>query len=121
MVWDPAQITPRPWASAVEYYRGLEQRNRDFSMLREMCAHIAAQTYAGSIAGATSGTALLIARQVPADWSHEALRVDVNLAGAIRFTRPEKRPVRPSIFEREGKNAVSALEGFLHDAGWIAR
>ncbi len=119
MVWDPTRITPKPWDTAVEFYRDLEQRNHDFSMLRALCGHIAEQTYAGSIVGATSGTALLIARRGQADWAREALRIDVNLAGAIRFTLPEKRPVKPSFFEREGEHAVGALERFLRDVAWI--
>ncbi len=119
MVWDPTRITPKPWASAAAFYRDLEQRNHDFGMLRDLCTHIAEQTYAGSIVGATSGTALLIARQGQDDWARDALRIDVNLGGAIRFTLPEKRPVRPSFFECEGEHAVRALERFLRDAAWI--
>jgi hypothetical protein len=121
MVWDPARITPKAWASVLEFYRHVEDRNDDFRPLRQLVEHVAAQAYAASLVGATSGTALLVAQQPEADWAHEAMRIDVDLGGSIRFTLPQKRLVKPATFECEGPKVVSFFESFLRQAKWVSR
>jgi hypothetical protein len=121
MVWDPARITPKAWESVLEFYRYVEDRNDDFRPLRQLVEHVAAQAYAASIAVATSGTALLVAPQLEPDWAHEAMRIDVDLGGSIRFTLPQKRLVKPATFECEGQKVVTVFESFLRQAKWVSR
>jgi hypothetical protein len=113
MVWDPARIVPRPWEDVVELYRQLAERNDDFRPLLRLVKHVASQPYARSIFAATSGTALLVARRAAVDWAADALRIDVDLSGAIRFARPEKQLVKPTTFECEAEKMVEALERYL--------
>ncbi len=119
MVWDPARITPRPWASVLEFYRHLEDRNHDFSPLRGLVEQVASSPRGSELFAATSGTALLVARQADADWKNDALRIDVGLSGSIRFVPPAKPPTRPTAFERDGETVGVAFETFLRDAGWV--
>jgi hypothetical protein len=119
MVWDPTRITPKPWAGMLEFYRHIEERNDDFRPLGRLALHIASQAYAASIAGATSGTALLVARSADADWVHEAMRIDVSLAGSIRFTLPGTRLARPMAVECEGDKIVGVFESLLRKAKWL--
>jgi hypothetical protein len=112
MVWDPARIVPRPWEDVVELYRQLAERNEDFRPLLRLVEHVASQPYARSIFAATSGTALLVARQAAVDWAADAVRIDVDLSGAIRFARPEKL-VKPTTFECEAEKIVDAFERYL--------
>ncbi len=118
MVWDPARVTPQPWEGILAFYRHVEERNDDFRPMRQLVEHVAGQPYAASIVGATSGTALLVAPRAEADWLHEALRVDVDLGGSIRFTLPAPPPARPSSFECDG-DIVSAFESRLRKARWL--
>ena len=118
MVWDPARITPQPWPSVLAFYRQVEERNHDFLPLRHLVEHVASRPYAASIAGATSGTALLVAQNAGVDWVHEALRVDVDLSGSIRFTLPAAPLVRPATFTCAG-DIVTAFESRLRKARWI--
>jgi hypothetical protein len=118
MVWDSARITPQPWPSVLAFYRYVEERNDDFRPLLRLVEHVASAPYAASIAGATSGTALLVAQHAEADWLHEALRVDVDLSGSIRFTLPAAPLVRPATFACEG-DVVTAFESHLRKARWI--
>jgi hypothetical protein len=113
MVWDPARIVPRPWEDVVELYRRLAERNEDFRPLLRLVEHVASQPYARSIFAATSGTALFVARQAAVDWAADALRIDIDLSGAIRFALPEKRLVKPTTFECEAERLVDALERYL--------
>ena len=119
MVWDPARVTPKVWESVLEFYRHLEERNDDFRPLCHLVGHVAGQAYAPSIAAATSGTALLVAPRAQADWAHEAIRIDVDLAGSIRFTLPSERLVKPATFECESAKIVGTFESFLRKSGWI--
>ncbi len=119
MVWDPARITPKPWAAILESYRYIEDRNDDFRPLTRLAEHVASASYATSLFGATSGTALLVARSSDADWTRDALRVDVGLGGAIRLSRPQKDHARPTTSECEGERIVEAFEAFLREAGWV--
>ena len=119
MVWDPARITPNSWANVLLFYRHLEERNDDFRPLGHLVEHVVSQPYASSIAPATSGTALLVARNAEADWTHEALRIDVDLSGSIRFALPEKRLVKATTFACDGKKIVTTFESFLRKAGWV--
>jgi hypothetical protein len=121
MVWDPARITPRPWASVLESYRHLEDRNTDFGPLRGLVEQVVASARGSSLFAATSGTALLVAPQADADWKHDALRIDVGLSGSIRFVLPAKPPTRPTTFERDGEKVGVAFESFLRDARWLER
>jgi len=120
MVWDPARVTPKPWESVREFFRNLAGRNDDFLPMLNLVDHVASQAYATSIFAATSGTALLIAREAEGDWTHDALRVDVGLSGSIRFTLPQRRAGKPTIFECEGKTIVEAFDRFLRSATWIS-
>jgi hypothetical protein len=113
MVWDRARIVPRPWEDVVELYGQLAERNEDFRPLLRLVEHVASQPYARSIFAATSGTALLVARQAAVDWAADALRIDIDLGGAIRFTRPGKRLVKPTTFECEAEKIVESLERYL--------
>src|SRR5271169_4058744 len=90
MVWDPARITPKPWQGVLEFYRYVEERDDDFRPLRRLVEHVVSRPYAASIAAATSGTALLVAPRVQVDWALEAMRIDVDLSGSIRFTSPRR-------------------------------
>ncbi len=119
MVWDPARITPKSWESVLEFYRHVEDRNHDFQPLRRLVEHVVSQPYAASIAAATSGTALLVAQGVGAEWAHEAVRIDVDLGGSIRLTFPQKRPVKAASLECDGARVVSAFESFLRQAKWV--
>jgi hypothetical protein len=120
MVWDPARITPNSWANVLLFYRHLEERNDDFRPLGHLVEHVASRPYASSIVAATSGTALLVARNAQADWTHEAVRIDVDLSGAIRFALPEKRLVKATTFQCDGKKIVGTFESFLRKAAWVA-
>jgi hypothetical protein len=123
MVWDPARITPTPWLGVIEFFRNLEDRNHDFQPVRLLAAHVASQTYAASLRGATSGTSLLAAGGHAFDWKRHAIRVDVGLNGSIRFTLPAKegaRPASPRTFECDGAKIIESFERSLRDAGWIA-
>jgi hypothetical protein len=113
MVWDPARIVARPWEDVVEFYRQLAERNDDFRPLLRLVEHVASQPYGRTIYAATSGTALLVARQAAVDWAADALRIDIDLGGAIRFARPEKRLGKPTTFECEAEKIVEALERYL--------
>ena len=112
MVWDPARVTPKPWESVLEFYRYVEDRNHDFQPLRRLVEHVASQPYAASIAGATSGTALLVAQHAEAEWAQEAIRIDVDLGGAVRFTFPQKRLVKAATFECEGPGSSARSSPF---------
>jgi hypothetical protein len=120
MVWDPARIEPKPWEKVIEFYRHVAERNDDFRPMRRLVEHAASQPYAPSLFAATSGTALLVARDALGDWRREALRIDVALAGSIRFAHHEKRHVKPATFECEGTRIVEEFERFLRSAAWIA-
>jgi hypothetical protein len=113
MVWDPARIVPRPWAGVVEFYLQIAERNDDFRPLLRLVEHVASQPYARSIFAATSGTALLVARQEAVDWAADALRIDIDLSGAIRFARPAKGLGKPTTFECEAGKIVETLERYL--------
>jgi hypothetical protein len=113
MVWDPARIVPRPWEDVVEFYRPLAERNDDFRPLLRLVEHVASRPYARSIFAATSGTALLVAREAAVDWAADALRIDIGLSGAIRFARPGKRPAKPTTFECEAEKIVETFERSL--------
>ena len=119
MVWDPSRVTPKPWASVRGFFHRLAERNDDFRPMLHLVEHIASQGYAASMSAATSGTALLVARQAEGDWTLDALRVDVGLSASIRFTLPREHRVKPTTFECEGKTIVQAFERFLHSAKWI--
>lgn len=119
MVWDPTRIAPKPWPIVLELYRHLEDRNDDFRPLRRLVEHVASSPYASSIFAASSGTALLVAREAEADWTHDALRVDVGLSGSIRFSLPPGRAGKPVTFECEGEKIIEAFERRLRDAGWV--
>jgi hypothetical protein len=120
MVWDPARVTPKPWESVREFFRNLAERNDDFLPMLNLVEHVASQAYATSIFAATSGTALLIAREAEGNWTHDALRVDVGLSGSIRFTLPQRRIGKATTFECEGKTIVDAFGRFLRSATWIS-
>jgi hypothetical protein len=119
MVWDPNRITPAPWAAVLAAYRRIEERNDDFRPLTRLVEHVLAAPYAPSIFAATSGTALLVARQEDADWALDALRIDVDLSGSVRFVLPKKRAPRAPTYSDDGAKIVPAFESFLRDAGWI--
>ncbi len=120
MVWDlcahHAELVGQCAASSIVTSRS---GNDDFRPLGHLVEHVVAQPYASSIAGATSGTALLVARNVEADWTHEALRIDVDLSGSIRFALPEKRLVKATTFECNGTKIVGTFESFLRKAAWV--
>jgi hypothetical protein len=120
MVWDAARITPSSWANILEYYRYVEERNDDFRPLGHLVEYVAAQPYAATLAGATSGTALLVAPHAQADWTHDAVRIDVDLSGSIRLSPPRKGSLRPAIIACEGPRIVGVFETFLRKARWIA-
>jgi hypothetical protein len=113
MVWDPARIVPRPWEDVVQLYFQMAERNDDFRPLLRLVEHVSSRPYARSIFAATSGTALLVARQAAVDWAGEALRIDIDLGGAVRFTRPGKGLAKPTTFECEAGKIVEALERYL--------
>jgi hypothetical protein len=119
VVWDPARITPKAWESVLELYRYLEERNDDFRPIRRLVEHVAAQPYAHSIASATSGTALLVAARAQVEWARDAIRVDVDLAGSVRFTVPGERLNRPATFQCDSANIVGTFESLLLKARWI--
>jgi hypothetical protein len=119
MVWDPARITPKPWGAIAHGYRHIEDRNHDFQPLRRLAEHVASARYAPSLFGATSGTALLVARAADADWTRDALRVDVGLGGSIRLVRPQKDQAKSATSECDGEKIVEAFEAFLREAGWV--
>ena len=117
MVWDPARIVPRPWESVVELYRHLAERNEDFGPLLRLVEHAISQAYASSILSATSGTALLVTREPTNDWAAEALHIDVDLSGSVRFTLPARRLAKPMSFECEGEKIVDAFERYVRGQG----
>jgi hypothetical protein len=119
MVWDPTRITAKPWPLALQLYRHLEDRNDDFRPLRRLVEHAASAPYGSSIFAATSGTALLVAREADANWTRDALRIDVGLSGSIRFVLPQERPGKSATFECEGEDVIEAFESRLRDAGWV--
>ncbi len=119
MVWDPSRVAPKSWGSVLGFFHGLAERNDDFRPMVQLVEYVSSQTYAASISAATSGTALLVAREAEADWALDALRVDVGLSGSIRFTLSRRCLVKPTTFECEGKTIVQAFERFLHNAKWI--
>ena len=121
MVWDPARITPRPWPGVIEFYRRIEDRNAEFRPMRLLAEHVASQPYAGSIFGATSGTALLVTAHAGADWMKHGVRIDLDLVGTICFVLQEHRGARPHVILRsETDNVVASFEGFLRKARWLS-
>jgi len=119
MVWDAARITPETWASIRQFYRHVEERNADFRPLLRLVEHVIAQAYSASIASARSGTALLVAHGAQPDWVNDAIRVDVALSGAIRFTFPRKGLAKVATYECDGAGIVGAFESILSKARWI--
>jgi hypothetical protein len=113
MVWDPARVTPRSWENVVDFFRSLAERNDDFRPMLRLVEHLASQGYAASLFAATSGTALLVAREADGDWTLGALRVDVSLSGSVRLTLPQATSRQPTTFECEGKAIIQAFERFL--------
>ncbi|HEY4015806.1 MAG TPA: hypothetical protein VGM06_20840 [Polyangiaceae bacterium] len=118
MVWDPKRIRPQSWADVAEFYRRIGERNDEFRPMEALATHIAAQPYAASLQAATSGTALLVARQGVTQWVEEGLRLDVDFVGGIRFVREGARPGKPETFRSEPEGIVDAFERFLARAGW---
>ena len=109
MVWDAARITPSSWANILEYYRYVEERNDDFRPLGHLVEHVAAQPYAATLAGATSGTALLVAPHAQADWTHDAVRIDVDSRAARSGCRlPGRGPSSRRSFACEGPRIVGS-------------
>jgi hypothetical protein len=131
MVWDPARIAPTTWPGALEFYRHIVDRNEDFRPLCQLVEHVGSRAYAASLAPATSGTALLVSRAASAsrapqalpgadfDWVRDALRVDVDLRGAVRFTWPQGSGAKAATFECVGTKVVGTFESFLRQATWI--
>ena len=120
MVWDRARVTPKPWQSVVEFFGHLADRNDDFRPLLHLVEHVASRAYAASVFAATSGTALLVAREAGGDWTVDALRVDVALNGSIRFTLPQRRLAKPTTFECDGRTIVAEFERtMLPEAAFI--
>ncbi len=113
MVRDPSRIVPRPWDGVLALYQHLAERNDDFRPLLGLVEHVASQAYATSTFAATSGTALLVARQPAVDWATEALRVDVALGGTIRFAMPDKRLGKPTTLECDAAKIVETFERCL--------
>jgi hypothetical protein len=112
MVWDPARITPRPWGGVVEFYRHLEDRNADFRPMRLLAERLASRAEGLPLAfAATSGTALLVVARSGADWVRDGLRIDVDLAGGIRFFEPGSN--KPRVFGSEIEPLASAVEAFV--------
>jgi hypothetical protein len=119
MVFDPARISPqRTWSDVTAFYRHIEERNDDFRPLRALAERIASQPYADRIFAATSGTALFVAPRPDAAWADEALRIDVDLGGSIRFVFRGRPPAKPESFSAETPTIVGAFERFLDRAGW---
>jgi hypothetical protein len=122
MVWDPARVTVGSWQSVVEFYRHMGDRNHDFVPLRELAAHIASQPYAASLACATSGTALLVARGSPENtprWARSALRVDVDFSGSIRVSVFDEPLGKHVTIECDARGAIDVFERVIRQAGWI--
>ena len=113
MVWDPARITTKSWANVVELYRHLSDRNEDFRPMRELVEHVASTAYEPPVFAATSGTALLVARDAYANWNDDALRIDVDLGGSIRFVLPRKGHGPPASFECDGRRIIQTFESHL--------
>ena len=120
MVWDPSRITPRPWANLIAFYRDIEDRNLEFRPIRILAEHVAARS-PRALFGASSGTALLVARREGADWAREGVRVDVGLDGRIRFVMAAPAPAKPRVSTSEASAIVNAFEELVHKAGWGAR
>ncbi len=118
MVWDPRRITRRSWAEVAAFYRNLEDRNSDFRPLRELAEHAGAQPYASALGAATSGTALLVARADALQWAVEALRVDIDMSGAVQLTVPTQGSGKPATRTLAG-SLPAALERQARAAGWI--
>jgi hypothetical protein len=119
MVWDPSRITPATWPNVLAFYRHIEERNDDFRPLGELVEHLMTQPYASALYGATSGTSMLVARRPDGDWARDALRVDVDLAGSIRFVHYDPTATKPRSIPNEDVPAVRTFEAFLRRAGWI--
>jgi len=47
------------------------------------------------------------------------MRIDVSLAGSIRFTLPGTRLARPMAVECEGDKIVGVFESLLRKAKWL--
>ena len=120
MVWDPARITPKSWKDVHDFYVELEDRNHDFTPLRQLAAHVVAQPYAVSIGAATSGTALFVAPPPGGDWIRDALRIDLDLSGAIAFARPGSKG-KAASFACEDARVIPTFERLLRELSWIAR
>jgi hypothetical protein len=121
MVWDPDRIAPKSWAEVLAFYRHLEDRNDDFRPLAHLAEHVVVTDHESSIFAATSGTALLVAPQADADWPRDAMRIDVDLSGSVRFFLPQKDLVKAATFQCNGAKIVVTFETFLRDAGWSPR
>ncbi|HSY25317.1 MAG TPA: hypothetical protein VK841_24495 [Polyangiaceae bacterium] len=118
MVWDPTRIEPKSWPEAHAFYAALEDRNHEFVPLRLLVDHLGAQAYARSIAGAVSGTSLLVAATGTSDWAREALRIDLGLSGAIRFARPGASIKAHTVISDDAR-VIRACERILRELGWI--
>ena len=115
MVWDPKRIARVSWAEAAAFYRNLVDRNAEFEPLRVLVEHLASQSWAASLAAATSGTALLIAPLDTADWATSSVRVDIGLSGGIHLVpagRPSQSPADGFL--------VKAVERVVKEAGWVS-
>ncbi len=120
MIWDPTRIEPKSWLEAEAFYAALEDRNHDFGALRWLVAHVRAQPYASSLASAISGTSLLVAPNGRSDWAREAVRVDLDFAGAVRFDRPGASSKFGSLVHEDAKVA-GHFERLLQDLRWLPR
>jgi hypothetical protein len=116
MVWHPARVDLKDWVTALDFYRHLTDRNQDFRPLCDLVAHGGSQSYATSLSLATSGTALLVARERHPEWPRDALRIDVTLSGAVRFAFPRGRLAKPKLVDCQGPDVLRVFERFAHDA-----
>lgn len=117
MIWDPTRIEPKSWPEVQAFYAALEDRNHDFAVLRALAAHVRAQPYANSLAGAISGTSLLVAPKAQPDWAREAVRVDLDFSGAVRFDRPGASNKASTLIHEDAK-VTGYFERLLHELRW---
>ena len=120
MIWDPTRIEPKSWPEVHTFYGALEDRNHDFAPLHALAAHVSAQRYAGSLAAAVSGTSLLVAPKGNRDWPREALRVDLDLGGSVRFDRPAGSGKTSTRIDDDAK-VIAHFERVLQELHWLPR
>ena len=118
MIWDPSRIERKSWADVHAFYAALEDRNHDFAPLRVLAAHVRAQPYSSSLAVAVSGTSLLVAPKGHSDWPREAVRVDLDFGGVVRFDRPGASSKSGTLVHDDAK-VIAHFERVLQELRWL--